>query len=49
MKDCLIQIPLNLNGDFIGSFSSKPLTPVEEKALQYGLEVLLSQRERKEG
>ncbi len=39
----------NLIGDFIGSFSSKPLTPVEEKALQYGLEVLLSQRERKEG
>ena len=32
----------NLIGDFIGSFQNHELSEVEQKALQYGLEALLS-------
>lgn len=35
----------NLIGDFISSFQNHDLSVIEEKALQYGLEALLAQRE----
>ena len=38
----------NLIGDFISSFDGHELTALEEKALQYGVEALLSQGTAKE-